>query len=92
MATNLDYNLVVTKFELYPKDEPDSYKVGFDVEVGNGQKFYKDTLVPLGETDGLSDDEIIALAWNNIDSNIEQRAEALNRISSFLGKKLDTSK
>jgi len=77
----------IAKFILYPKEDPIGYAVGFDIELPNGRKFYKDVIVELSEINDLNkDDDIIDLAWQKVSDEIDQRKNKLLEKSDFLGK------
>jgi hypothetical protein len=61
-TTNFDTK--VSRFELYPADEPTCYVVGFSVtHKTNNKSMYQDTQVLLADISGKTDDEIIEIGW-----------------------------
>lgn len=81
---------VVSKYQLYPKSEPNSYAVGFNVFVVGGEQFYIDTLVDLVEAEGMNSIEITDFAWSAIRDNALQRAEDLADRSSVIGRVVES--
>ena len=75
----------VAKFELYPADEPTGYAVGFSYQCEGGA-VYRDTVVPLSECDGLGDEEICDLAFEELRTGFEATISDLDAKSSVIGK------
>ena len=78
--------VVVARFELYPAEEPTGYCVGFQVTTRNGRSFYRDTVVPLADAAGKSDEEIAALAWQALKESIEAEVQRLESKPPLLGR------
>ena len=76
------------KFRLYPDDIPTGYAVGFQATV-NGRTFYRDTLISLEESNELSDEEIISLAWKKIKDSMITEKERIENIPVVLGKEFN---
>ena len=56
----------LAKFELYPKEKPTGYAVGFNIALDNGESFYRDTVVGLEYFDGSNMEEVVSEGWNMI--------------------------
>lgn len=80
--------VTVARFELYPKDDPTGYAVGFSVKLGNGRSFYRDTIVSLEDIANLADTEIVGLAYQTLREWIEVEVERLSMRSPILGTNL----
>jgi len=85
------YKLTIARFELYPKDEPTGYVVGFNVELDNGRSFYVDGVVDLDEANGKSDEEIVSAAYKKLKGQIQSLVAALVDKSPILGKEFTPS-
>ena len=85
------YELKVARFGLYPADEPSSYVVGFSATAANGRSVYRDTTVSLKDAEGLSDDEIVNLAWIQLGPGIEQEMEVQGAKSPLVGQTWEPS-
>jgi hypothetical protein len=75
----------IARYELYPADEPICYCVGFAVTV-NGRSFYRDTQVPLDQVTGKSEEEIVTLAYDQLQGDITMQIAALEAKPPILGK------
>ena len=85
------YDLKVARFGLYPAEEPSSFAVGFSATALNGRSVYRDTTVSLEAAEGLSDDEIVNLAWIQLGPGIEQEMEAQGAKSALIGQVFEPS-
>ena len=85
------YTLKVARMSLYPADEPSGYAVGFSATAENGRGVYRDTVISLEDAEGLSDDEIVNLAWIQLGPSIEQEMEALGAKSALIGQVFEPS-
>jgi len=75
----------VVKFKLYPEYDPDGYTVGFDITVSNGRSFYIDTIVPFEYIQNdETDSDIIDIAWDILEDNIDNKSKELESYSSIL--------
>jgi hypothetical protein len=74
------------KFELYPRDNPSGYAVGFNITNINNRKFYRDTIVPLEQATDCSDEEVMEIAWEALKSGILQEVERLEEINPLIGR------
>jgi hypothetical protein len=64
--------IIVSRYELYPKDEPTCYCVGFTVSCPTGQKtMYRDTQVTLEEANNESESTIVSMAYTALKSDID---------------------
>ena len=64
--------ITVTRYELYPKDEPTCYVVGFVVSCPSGQKtMYRDTQVPLDQAQGKTEQEIAQIAYTAVQESVD---------------------
>lgn len=78
--------LKVIKYRLYPEDYPIGYAVGFNVKLINGRSFYAHTVVDLeGLEEGIADEEIVQLAYKQLESHIADRVATLTYIPSMEG-------
>jgi len=85
------YDRKVARFGLYPAEEPSSYAVGFSATATNGRSVYRDTTISLKDAEGLSDDEIVTLAWIQLGPGIEQEMEVLGAKSVLVGQAWEPS-
>jgi hypothetical protein len=77
----------VVRYELYPKDDPTCYCVGFRVACSRTQKeMYVDTQVPLNEASGLSEHAVATKAYTNVKDQIEAWKCSLEERPSILGR------
>ena len=75
----------IAKFQLYPKNEPAGYAVGFDITTINNRRFYIDTIVEFKE-EALTDDEILTMAWEELKDNIYSKAMELENKKEVVNK------
>lgn len=61
----------VARFELYPKDEPLSWCVGFVIEVGI-HNAYLDTTIPVTECFDLEPEAVTKLAYLKLKDSIDK--------------------
>jgi len=85
----MSYKVTIARFELYPREEPTCYCVGFSGSTPTGQPHYQDTQVPLEEAKGKSEEEIVALAWEKLKDGFTARMEALAAKSPLQGRVWD---
>jgi len=63
--------MTVSRFELYPKEEPTCYCVGFSITCNN-QTIYRDTQVPLETAAGCGcETEIAQQAYDSLKDSID---------------------
>ena len=77
--------ITIAKFHLYPQEDPNGYAVGFNVTASNGRSFYTDTIIPLTETQGKTDDQIVSMAYEQLQQGITDRVTTLEQRSPILG-------
>jgi hypothetical protein len=80
----MNSEIKVARYELYPADVPTCYCVGFAI-TANGRSSYIDTQVPLGSTTNKTDEDIVALAYQQVGTNIQNWITATNAKPSVLG-------
>lgn len=71
------FAITITRFDTaYPKEEPDSYVVGFTVTCNaNGRNMYQDVRVPYADVQaGTTDQDIAAAAWARLAASFESWA------------------
>jgi len=81
------YEVTISRFELYPREEPDSWVVGFTVTWPGNRTQYVDTTVPLEEARGKSDEEIADLAWERVKSTVETWDRQYSGKSPLVGRR-----
>ena len=74
----------IAKFNLYPADEPTGMAVGFSVKH-KGREAYQDTVIPLAACEGLTEEEIADLAFENVRAGLEARAAVFETKGEILG-------
>ena len=74
----------VAKFNLYPADEPTSMAVGFSVKH-KGRSAYQDTTIPLADCEGLTEEEICDLAFENVRDGLEAMAAVFEAKGEIVG-------
>jgi hypothetical protein len=87
----MDYELKVVRMALYPADEPTCYAVGFSATADNSRGIYRDTIVSLKDAEGLSDEEIVNLAWIQLGPGIEMEMKDIGARSALIGKQFEPS-
>lgn len=66
------------KLEPYPKDSPEAFAVGFNVQTAGGRVFYMDTLVPVDKIEsGMNDEAIVKMAYTILEKDIKAKSEEL---------------
>lgn len=76
----------IAKFELYPEEFPTGYAVGFNVKANNGRSIYRDCLVTYNNIPNNStDNDIINIAWINLQEEINTAITDLETHSSLIG-------
>jgi len=74
----------IARYELYPTDEPTSFCVGFQVSV-NSRSMYQDTQVSLENAKDKTEDEIVSIAFVQIEESISAWIENAKSKPSVLG-------
>ena len=82
MASEPKYK--VAKFNLYPADEPTGMAVGFSVK-NKGREAYQDTIVSLANCEGLTEEEICDLAFEDVRDSLEAQAAIFETKGEILG-------
>lgn len=77
--------VTIAKYELYPEIDPTGYAVGYYIKTENDRIFYIDTIIPLNEVEGKNDEEIVQLAWNSLEGEINQKVEELQSKPPLVG-------
>ena len=78
--------LKVIKYRLYPEESPTGYAVGFNIKLINGRSFYAHTIVNLDDLEeGKTDEEIIQMAYEQLEEHIADRVGELTYISTIEG-------
>ena len=85
------FELKVARMGLYPADDPSGFAVGFSATAENGRSVYRDTTIALEDAEGLSDDEIVNLAWIRLGPGIEMEMEAQGAKSALIGQVFEPS-
>ena len=75
----------VAKYNLYPAEEPTGIAVGFSLKC-KGRAAYQDTVVPLADCDGLTEEEVCDLAFEDVRAGLEAQAAAFETKGEILGK------
>jgi hypothetical protein len=84
-----NFTVTVSRYELYPTDEPTCYCVGFVTKHNTkSSSNYIDTQVPLDDASGKSEDEIVQLGWAKVKDGIMSWATTVNNKPSILGSTL----
>lgn len=71
-TSSLNIKVRVSRFELYPKDVPHDYKVGFVVtHTRNKTSRYFEGMIPIANVDNNNNEEEIAvMAWDTIKTHV----------------------
>jgi len=65
--------VTVTRYEMYPSEEPTCYCVGFSITCPSGRKtMYRDTQVALTDAQGKTEQEIADMAYTSLKESIDQ--------------------
>jgi hypothetical protein len=84
--TTRPYTLKISRYELYPKDEPTAYVVGFIVTCNN-QSMYRDVQVPLEEAEACECElDITNTAFLKLKDSIEAWATTAAAKSPLIGR------
>jgi len=77
---------VIGRFELYPKDNPVQYLVGFKIICDeNGRESYVEIGLPLEAAQGLSEHDVCIAAWNHGKTQLTEEVKRIEAIPSVLG-------
>lgn len=82
-----DLKITITRFGLYPADEPVSYVVGFTAtHIPTCRSIYRDCTVPFTDLPVThTDDDVLATAWNNLKESVEVWCGACSAKSHVIG-------
>lgn len=87
-----NFTVIVSRYEVYPKDEPNCYCVGLIINENNGKgERYIDTQVPFSQTIDKTENEIVKLGFDNMQNEILDWATMIYNRPSILGKRLSFS-
>lgn len=80
----------VGKFEKFPLDVPVGYSIGFAVDITNAQGvvlggFYRETIVPIADCAGKTDEEILVLAWDYMKHAVRAQRDAIKARHPLVG-------
>jgi len=65
--------ITITRYEMYPSEEPTCYCVGFSITCPSGRKtMYRDTQVALTDAQGKTEQEIADMAYTSLKESIDQ--------------------
>lgn len=78
--------LIIARYELYPKEAPNRYLVGFRLMCDiNGRENYHEVGVPVAEADGKNEHEVCVIAYNKSKDNLQKMIAAMEAISPIIG-------
>jgi hypothetical protein len=80
-------NVVVSRFEPYPKEEPTSWVVGFLCTLENGKQFYVEDIVNFVNVG--NEDEAVEYAWQSVQEQVNQKVQELSSKPSVTGKQFE---
>lgn len=85
----LNFTVIVSRYEVYPREEPTCYCVGLIVRenTGKGER-YIDTQVPFSRTIDKTENEIVKLGFDNMTNDILSWATVISNRPSIVGKRL----
>lgn len=79
-------SLIVSRYETYPKDNPQYIVVGFKIICESlGKHEYIEAEIPLNQASGLSEHEICNLAHKKIKNKISKARERIVEIKTVIG-------
>ena len=80
----------VSKFELYPANEPTGYAVGFSFSA-NGRSGYADTAVSFDETKDMDNEAVVSVAFGKLEAGIISQLRGFEAKPSVLGQEIEIS-
>ena len=80
----------VSKFKLYPEDEPTGYAVGFTFST-NGRSGYSDTAVSFDETKDMDNEAVVSVAFGKLEAGIISQLRGFEEKPSVLGQEIEIS-
>lgn len=83
-------DVTIARFEHYPRDEPDSYVIGYTVSCkSNGKSIFRDTRIMYADAQGKTDDQIAKMGWSNIKLDIECWYDSVKDKTPLVGSNLN---
>lgn len=83
---NMSSRLIISRFELYPKENPRNYIVGFKIICDtNAKEGYVESTVALEDITDQSDHDICVLGYRNAKDKIQATMTKLESITPVLG-------
>lgn len=82
---------ICTVYDLYPKDNPDSYLAGFQVETVGGQTFYIDGSILFSEATELTPEGIVDAIWAKVRPAAIQRSLEINIDKTIIGRVVESA-
>lgn len=84
-----NFTVTIARYEVYPKEQPSCYCVGLILKhnEGKGEK-YIDTQVPLTQTVDKTENEIVKLGFDNMQSVILDWATSIHNKPAIVGSQL----
>lgn len=77
---------LIGRYELYPKDNPVQYLVGFKIICDfNAREGYVEVGLPLEAAQGLTEHEVCEAAWRHGKAQLQEEIQRLESIPSVLG-------
>lgn len=65
--------ITIVRYELYPKDDPTCYCVGFSIACPrSGRSMYRDTQVPLETANTMTETEVAQEAYTHVKESFDQ--------------------
>jgi hypothetical protein len=81
-----NFSVTVSRYELYPAEEPTCYCVGFVIKHKTKlNSRYIDTQVTLADTNNKTEDEIVQLAWAMVRDGILSWATSVHNKPTIIG-------
>jgi Na+-transporting NADH:ubiquinone oxidoreductase subunit NqrA len=80
-------NVVVSRFESYPKEKPTSWVVGFLCTLENGKQFYVEDIVNFVNVG--DEEEAVEYAWQSVQEQVNQKVQELLSKSGVTGRQFE---
>jgi hypothetical protein len=80
-------NVIVSRFEPHPKEEPTGWVVGFLCTLENGKQFYVEDVVNF--VNASNEDEAVEYAWQSVQEQVNQKVQELSSKPSVAGKQFE---
>lgn len=86
-SASASYTVTVSRFDpRYPRETPDSFIVGFTIShKTNGRSTYLDARLPYTDTSGMSDNQVVDLAWGRVEPTIQSWLDVASTQSPIVG-------